>query len=518
MFSEKNIVVTIGNFGTVIAVHDGNDIKSKLLVEELNDETKTKVEEVLNKFKLAPIYILIDTVDQSYKKKTYPHVKKSDLIKIATRDMNSDGDSESLKNFIVLNGKKSKKPVKQKKWECLFVSATTSETINNWIEFLSDTPNRVIGIYMLPIESFNLFNLLKKSIKSKSKIQNKRNDLYCLIMQNKVSGTRQVVFSEEGVVFTRLVNYNFEDADFLEKYEQDIYSTFEYLKRLYPDLIISELEVVNILSKEALDKLSSLKNIELNTINYTPFKAALEIGQKTILPQNSGFCDLLVSKAFSKGKKLLKFSTGKINLLEKYFLTLRFSYYFNLFLALAISGSIFFTVYNKSAVYEKIENIENVKFSTLDKLHSLKIKALKASGESEELAKEDENVSFERITDFGKIDEALEPIGTDIADFYLSLMFLKDYSVKLSIFSYVLSGFRPDSPIARSVNYNISLKGEIFNESGDIEDLFRDFDLTVSEVKKRLENKTVKHSELPKNIDFNKKYYSFPVNFTITDK
>ena len=45
----------------------------------------------------------------------------------------------------------------------------------------------------------------------------------------------------------------YQQKDFLEKYEQDIYSTFEYLKRLFPDLPISGIKIVNIFSTGGSD-------------------------------------------------------------------------------------------------------------------------------------------------------------------------------------------------------------------------------------------------------------------------
>ncbi len=66
------------------------------------------------------------------------------------------------------------------------------------------------------------------------------------------------------------------------------------------------------------------------------------------------------------------------------------------------------------------------------------------------------------------------------------------------------------------IKYKIQFTGKIFNKSGDIEDLFRDFDLLVSAVKKNFgDNSQVKYTELPRNIDFNQKYYDFNIDFTV---
>jgi hypothetical protein len=512
MFSQKNIVITIGNYGAVVALHDGCEIKNKIYLDELNDDAKKELGVLLSKNKSAPIYVLLDTIDQSYRKKVYPSVKKSDLLRIIKRDLINDSDKESLKNYIILNQKKL--PAKQRannRWECLFVSSSSSEIINKWLEFLLDASNRLVGIYMLPIEAFNLFKPLKNSIKSQSKVQNKKNDLYCLVMQNKVSGIRQIVFSDQGIIFTRVVNYNFEQADFLEKYEQDIYSTFEYLKRLFPDLLMAELDIVNIFPSKVLEAIKSINNVELNFVNQTPHEIAKKIGYAKLLPQDSNFCDLLISKVFSKEKKILKFTTPKITLLDKFFFILRSSYYLNLFLVITICAAALFTLSAKDKVAEIIETAEVEKFSAMQELTKLKRAALEIEQSDESV----EAIDFEQIADFGKMEELLGSVGGNFIEFYIKLKFLKTFNVKLDHFSYSLVGFNAKFPTKTS-NYNISFGGKLFNQGGDIEDLFTEFDTLTNEVKINLEGNKVEYPALPQNIDFNKKYYDFPVDFTVT--
>jgi len=509
MFSEKNIVITIGDYGVVVALHDGKEIKNKIFLDALSDESKTELTKLFTSNKHAPIHVLLDTVDQSYKKKTYPSVGRADLKRIIKRDMASDADKDSIKNYIILD---TKKPAikSNHRWECLFVSSANSETVNKWIEFLLEMPNRLSGIYMLPIETFKLFQLMKSRIKAASKIKNKRNDVYCIIMQNKVSGIRQIAFSDQGIVFTRVVNYNFAQPDFLEKYEQDVYSTFEYLKRLFPGLAMNELDIVNILPEEALTSLKQLNSPELNLINYTPSKLASEIGYSKLLPQNSDFCDLLISKVFAKGKKYLKFSTPKISLLEKFFVTIQFSYYLNWALIMLICAAGVNTVTNINSIEESISVFETDKFSALQELTKVKSSAL-----NDQNAESDEEVDIDRITDFGKVEELMSSVGINFIDFYTQLKFLKDFNLSLKTFSYSLAGFNNKAPVKNS-NYKIDFSGDLLNSTGDIENLFEEFDKLTAEIKKNFPNNKTTYNEIPKTIDFNQKYYTYPTNFSLS--
>jgi hypothetical protein len=513
MFSEKNIIVTIGDFGVVVALYDGDEVKNKFFLDDLTDAAKTELKDFFAKNESSHIYILLDTIDQSYKKKIYPSVTKGDLSRIIKRDMNSDGDKDSMKNYFILNAKKpsEKKVQVNHRWECMFISASNSPTITKWIEFLLELPNRLVGIYMLPIEAFSLFTEVKNQIKLRSKVQNKKNDLYCLIIQNKVSGTRQMVFSELGLIFTRVVTYDFKQKDFLEKYEQDIYSTFEYLKRLFPDLLMSELDIVNVFPDETLEMIKGLHNVELNPINFNPSQLAIEAGQNKVLSLDSHFCDLLISKIFSEKKKILKFSTPKINVLDKFFLILKLSKYLSMLLAALIGAAFLTSLFIKHQSNESIKLAEIAKNSSSQNYEELKNAALNDSKESGI----DKNISVERIMDFGKVEEVLGSVGVNFVESYVKLKFLKDFNVKLSLFSYSLLSFSDKSP-SKNTSYKINFNGDLFNKSGDIEDLFREFDILTNEVKRNMEKQKVSYAELPRNIDFNKKYYNFPIDFSVT--
>ncbi len=516
MFYQKNAVVTIGDYGATVVFYQNSKIKDKIFLDEFNDKSKAELKTVFAKHKSALIYLLLDTIDQNYKKKVYPLIRKSDLVKLIRRDLALEGSKESFKNFIILNSKKSLanniKSTSPKKVECMFVSAANSEIIGKWTDFLLELPNRFIGIYMVPVETFSFFKKLKSDIKEKSKLRSKKNNLCCFIMQNKTSGIRQIVFSENGIVFTRAVNYDFNKPDFSEKYEQDIYSTFEYLKRLFPDISISEVEIVNIFPAEILQTIKQISNVEINFVNYTPFEAASKIKENNSFPENSKFCDLLTSKIFNKEQKVLKFSTTKINYLERFFLALKSSYYLNLVLILCFLSVLVITIFARKDLNDLIEESESRKVFAMQELSTLQRAATKGI----ELAKgsETEDADISKITDFGKMEETFGGYETNFVDSYAKFKFLKNFNIKLKSFSYSLNNFNQKSPTRTS--YKINIAGDLVNKSGDIEDLFREFDNLSAEMKKNLGQDQIKYPELPKNIDFNQKYYSFPVDFTIS--
>jgi hypothetical protein len=504
---KHGFVITIGNYGAVIALHKNNDIKNRIFLEELSDEFKGEIKKLLSNHKSCPIYILLDTVDQAYRKKTYPSAKKQDLIRLITRDINSDSDKESIKNYIISDKKSS-----TSKSECLFISSSVSENIRNWIEFLLEMPNRLVGIYMLPVESFSLFKMIEKDLKSNIKERVRKNKLYCFILQNKVSGIRQIVFSEQGIVFTRVVNYDFEEGDFLEKYEQDVYSTFEYLKRVILDVSLSDIDIINIMSEEVLKKISTLQNLDFNFINYTPFRLASLTAHKSLVSENSNYCDLLVSKAFFD-KKILKFTTPKISQFEKMFLIISALRRVSLATLAMISVSMIFILYINLSLEENISAAQKEELSAKRELERIKTATL----DGDTISENNEIVDVERILDIGKSHEVLGNIGLNIVDNYIKLNFVRENGMKLDNFSYSLMGFNEKNP-TQNTPYKMSFSGNILNKSGDIENLFRQFDGLTAEVKKTFDGKKITYSELPRNIDFSSKYYDFKVNFSISNQ
>ena len=513
MLSEKNIVVTIGNYGAVIALHSGGKIESKAFIAEFDDNARAQIAGICLAHKRTPIYVLLDTIDQSYKKKIYPSVRKSDLTRIVKRDLATDGDTSSLKGYMILNKKKpsGNKQVGGNRWECLFISSSDSDLINRWVDYLVELPNHLVGIYMSPVETFGLFQSLQSNIKIQSKTKNKHNELYCILLQNQVSGIRQIVFSEQGIVFTRVVNYDFDQADFLEKYEHDIYSTFEYLKRIFPSLMVSELDIVNIFSSRVLSILEKLSNTELNFVNYTPNTAAARIGIAAAVDSDSNFCDFLISKVFSKGKKILRFTTPKILVLEKFFLTIKASYYLNLILVVLIIATGVVTLLSQDKIAQLVDVAETERYAVNQELAKLK----KLAFEGAKISSEDQIVAAERVIDFGKIDEVLNVKDNNFFSYYARLKFLKESGVKIGSFSYSITGFNNKSP-STNQNCQITFSGKLSNSAGDIDDLFRKFDGLTKSIKKTFAPDQVKYEELPRTLDFNTKYLTYPVSFTIT--
>jgi len=560
MIVEQKIIVTIGSQTSIVSLHGNNQIKEKIYIETLNDESKKQLKEFFSKNKISEIFIILDGIDQIYKKKSYPTMQKGDVLHLIKREITNDPDKDAIKNFLLFEKKKIKKiPPKQqngkikekieKSWDCMFISFSNSEFLTNWIEFLLSMPNHLRGIYMLSVEAFELSTAIikqknkeidkqpGKNKKDEKKQPNKGHKeqqenleeanginkqvdkkllkkeeelkLYCFIVKSKVSGTRQIVFSENGIVFTRAVSYEKDKNDFAEKYYQDIFSTFDYLKRIYPELQIEQLEIVNILSKEHNEKIKNSNN-ELAISSFTPAGFSEIFCYKNLIEEDEENSDLLIAQIFSKSKPILKFSTPKILATDRLFLILKSFYYINLVGLVAILLSLVIVILFEKSMLDLVEEATQKKELAFKKLSKVK----KNTFNGDEIIENNEPVSIDRISDFGKFEEYLKTDYENFEKFYKDLKFLKKFDATLEGFSYNSPTIDIKTPKSNN-EYKIVFFGKMLNRNGDIEQLFSSFDALTAEVKNNFANHKVKYVELPRDIDFAKKYYDTKIQFSI---
>ena len=99
-------------------------------------------------------------------------------------------------------------------------------------------------------------------------------------------------------------------------------------------------------------------------------------------------------------------------------------------------------------------------------------------------------------------------------DLYFQLKFFKNYNVKITKFS-IIGGVINNRIPTQIPSYQIAITGDLVNDSGDIDDLFANFDDLNSAVKKEYEGNEVRTQEMARDMDFSKRYLTYPVTFNI---
>ena len=113
MLDKRKFTISIGEYGIIVALHNGCNVQNKILVAALNEENKVQLKNLFTKNKSAPIHVLIDSVDQNYKRKSYPPVNELDFNRMVERDLSKE-ISHNDKAFQSYYGYKDKF---QNKWE-----------------------------------------------------------------------------------------------------------------------------------------------------------------------------------------------------------------------------------------------------------------------------------------------------------------------------------------------------------------------------------------------------------------
>ena len=214
-----------------------------------------------------------------------------------------------------------------------------------------------------------------------------------------------------------------------------------------------------------------------------------------------------------KSKKILKFTNQRIKTAESFYFILKSSYFLNfIFLFSLIFVIIMVYVVNQS-ISEKIDKAQDQKIIVLNEFGKVKKNSMQGTYQEG-----DKEVNVERIGDMGRVEQGLGKFDYDFIKTYSLMSFSKDFNIKFKSFVYGLTSFDAHDATNKNAEKQLTLIGTLYNKDGDIENLFTEFDKFVVQMKKSLPDYDIKYNELPRNIDFNQKYYDFPVEFRIVSK
>lgn len=510
MFTKKAFTLTIGNESALLALHQGREVKNKVLIPSITEETKSQLLDIFKRDKSVPIYVLLDNSEQTYTNKTYPLVSAADLKQLINRyikqEFENNPEVEVVHNHITNANKKIGK------WECMYISSIYFEEMTKWINFiLHEISNPLVGIYMLPVEAINLVKKIHLADSGEVKGKGKKVDknttdsdkVTLLIIQNKVSGVREIVYNNDKIIFTRLTNYDFESENFIVDFEQDIFRTNEYLKRLLPSLKIEDIEIINILPRDILEKIGQIKNSEINFINYTPREVSVKIDYGKSMPKGSQFGDVLIANVFVNSKKVLKTITPKIKTLSIFNNLSKVLLAINSILLVLCFCYLGFIKVEQTANDDEIRNLTQDRISTEKRLTKLKQEVV---GDQT-----DAQVGIDEIIEFGIFEEMVEANEGKALEFFDKFNFLPDKHA-------MIKNFKFDSQYYLGNENNMfefTVNGDINNESGNVENLFKIYDNLILETTDNFKGYNIVSSELPKDIDFSKQYHSVPFKITI---
>lgn len=491
-FIFKKFVLLIGDEGARLTLYDKNIVKKSLDVSSFADEKIKEFSKLLALNSSVPVYLLVDTSEQSFKLFNFPSTNRMVLKKLLLKRISRDYKKQDLHNYYDFKFKGDKE-----KNVSNFVVANIANIspLKEWLEYANNISNPVEAIYSLPVELSSLVDEIHNGLKSEgASLVNSRWKI--LVMHGAKGGIRVIVNEDSRLIFSRLINFNFNDYEDseIETLKNQILGTIEYLRRIgFKDK--HGLNVFLLLNDDVIQK------FKVNTIkgyNFFNFpRAALKKIPHLIGGKETDFPDFneFLSRYFLKKGRYFGFLTQNLE---------KISAISNLNIALNIVATVSFVFLGLIISY----NINLISFTN---------KSLKSlDDQNAQLNKSLENIRAEK---FGfDIDENKV---IDVAKLHSMLEQDKANDPLLLITKF--SSIKPKIIVIKSYewkalpNKQISIKIDAFFISADLsyEDLFSKYDIFIRDVKTEFNNYEIQHSELPDTINFGSKLDDVPITINI---
>lgn len=371
--SGAKYALIIGDEGAILIYMVGKVVQSRNFIAHASADNLKEFENILSKNIKAPIFMIVDSMDQSFVQQSLPPISPLGVKKLIKRRLDRDLAADVIKGYVLLERETSGR----RDWNFLMVSLENSPHLNLWFEFIEKVNNRLNGIYLLSVEAENIVKNIDLAIglskKDKKKEIGSRWKFF--VTHNKVGGFRQVILRDGLIIFTRITQPVGEvTTDVIAgNIEQEMTSTVEYMKRLSfsPQQGLD----VYIIASSDINRSLDLSRIPATNINkFTPFDIAEIFGITGAAQPSDQFGDVIVTSyiACSKVHRLVLFlpKTLKINQLYNLIRYQRAAVGLAVLGMLAYSGVLGLEVMKKYSEIENLEQKKNIQQRKLDEINA----------------------------------------------------------------------------------------------------------------------------------------------------
>ena len=299
---SRKFLLSVGDEGAVLVYMVKGKVEARFF---FNNSTAPEIEKVFLSDKIARIFVLVDVSDQSYLQHSLPPVSALNVNKMAARRLEKEFERTDIKGALLLNRSKTGR----KDWNFIFASIRNVPPLSDWLAMLSDLPNEVAGIYLLPIETEPFVKAIKKAVETENTAQ--ASEWQMLVTHNKTGGLRQVVYRNERILFTRMAQPVGGNAPgvIAGHIEQETLNTMEYIRRMNFEEK-SGLDIFIITAAEVKKQLEATRLKAANTYVLTPHEVAGLLGFDKATEPRDKFADVVMLVQFGKAKKaILKLTT-----------------------------------------------------------------------------------------------------------------------------------------------------------------------------------------------------------------
>jgi hypothetical protein len=280
----RHLVLLLGDDGVML---HGEGVRgvSGLFSPSFEDPATDKIVEVLKRHPKVPVSILLDVLEQSYKREAVPKVGIFDRAKVVNRRIELAFPVSPLRGFVQLPPDKAN----PRAVNLMIVGAAQSEQVAKWTALLESLKNPLGSIAPMPMESIEMAALLAPGRQRDSET------FTALVTWDRVGGFRQIVVRGGELVFTRMTPGLAPDTDGIEiaqSLEREFRATLGYLGRLgFTQTQI--LQVVTVLPERARDAVAGIQIAGYAPHFLTPAEAGKKLGFGSLLAADEQYGDLL---------------------------------------------------------------------------------------------------------------------------------------------------------------------------------------------------------------------------------
>lgn len=224
----RRFVMIIGNGGAELSYIADNRVEKTWFISDIETSSLAVFSRALEKNRRVPISILIDMLEQSYRREAIPPVNMFDRPKVLNRRLGIAFPSSDIKAAVSLN-----EVVGQRgDLSYLFIALPTSPEIETWISFIHSVANPISSLGMLPLESSSLAAALGDA---QADDENPPAEWTLLISRERTGGIRQIVVRRGRLAITRLTPPppgQIGPAELAKAISLEMTSTLTYLTRL----------------------------------------------------------------------------------------------------------------------------------------------------------------------------------------------------------------------------------------------------------------------------------------------
>lgn len=347
----------IGDDGAILIYMVGKAVKSRHFVGDAGTENLKELRAILEKDPKAPLFMIIDSMDQTFVQQTLPPISAMSVGKLIKRRLDRDLPADAIKGSVLLEREKTGR----KDWNFLMISLEKSPQLTVWLEFVENVDNRLKGIYLLSVETENLLKHLDRAIGLPKEGTGSRWKFF--VSHNKVGGFRQVILKDGRIIFTRLSQPVGEATPEIiaGNIEQEMLSTIEYMKRLSYNAQ-DGLDIYIIASAEIKSALDTDRLLATHFYSFTPFAVAEYLGIEGATQPSDQFGDVILAASIGGARKhVLTLSTPTSRKVEQLYNFILYERVGAALLLLCIVGYVGLSVSNIFTNYLKAEELADKK-------------------------------------------------------------------------------------------------------------------------------------------------------------